>query len=128
MKKVPLIAGSLTAIFLTLCLFQLRGRGMGFAPPLTDWELNPAWWHFNLLADFGEYLVGMPAFFIILLEAQVLTVEDSERWPEFYQTILTWLPFVIPIVIESLLVYGAANLCMSLISNRTNNIQSDSVK
>jgi hypothetical protein len=108
MKRIPLLLAVLTAIFLTICLFQLRGRGMGFVPPLTDWELHPAWWHFDFLADCADHLVSTPAFFILLLEAwsiQILGISNIETLPTFSQEIFVWIPFGLPIAIESLLVF-----------------------
>src|ERR1700691_1083371 len=108
MNRIPLLLAVLTAIFLTICLFQLEGRGMGFVPPLTDWDLHSAWWHFNFLADCGEYLVERPSFFVALLEAwitQLATSSEFETWPAFFQDIFSCIAFGIPIAIESLLVF-----------------------
>lgn len=108
MKRLPLVLALLTASFLTICLFQLEGRGIGFVPPLTDWELHPAWWHFNFLADCGEYLVEIPSLYIALLEAwitQLFTSSEFETWPAFFQGLFSWMAFGLPIAIESLIVF-----------------------
>jgi hypothetical protein len=108
MKGIPPLSAIFTGIFLTICLLQLRGRGMGFAPSITDWELHPAWWHFNFLADCAEYLVNWPAFFIILLEvwtAELFGIQGILPGPVFFQVIMGWVPFVLPIVVESLMVF-----------------------
>jgi hypothetical protein len=96
MKKAPLLLAILTAMFLTICLFQLRGRGMGLAPPAGDWELHPAWWQFNFLADCADYLVAAPALFIII--APVREKSGRQLWvhwrwnaPKFLrQTFVEW--------------------------------------
>jgi len=50
-------------------------------PPVTAWEMHPAWWHFSILADIGEYLVAMPVvFFVALPAAKFLGTGASLAW------------------------------------------------
>lgn len=98
MKRIPSIVAVLTASFLIICLLQARGRGLGFAPPVTEWEMHPAWWHFSILADVGEYLVALPAvFFVALPAAKLLGVSSG----------LTWISISLVIASESALVFYA---------------------
>jgi hypothetical protein len=119
MKRLPLLLAIFTALFATICFFQLRGRGIGFVPPPTDWELHPAWWHFDFLAAVGVYLVEMPALFLLTAEAWVadlLGIKDPGRLPEFCRTIVAWTAFVIPIAIESSLVFYITRGFVSYVS------------
>ncbi len=80
-KRISTIVAVLTASLLTVCFLQARGRGLGFTPPVTEWELHPAWWHFSILADVGEYLVATPAvFFVALPAAKFLGTTASLVW------------------------------------------------
>lgn len=112
MKRIPLLASLLAAIFLTICFFQIRGRGMGFVPPETDWELHPGvWWHFNLLANCGEVLIEFPSFFIIFLLALIMSFFSINPNSSDYVFLgFSYLSIGIPIVIESLLVFYVAKL------------------
>lgn len=110
MKRVPLVIALLTAVFLILCLFQARGRGVGFVPPLTDWELHPAWWHFEFLADCGLYLIVMPSFYLFLLLGAIIRSSGDTAI-----TIVRWTSLAIPIAIESVGVfYVGRYLCRVL--------------
>ena len=111
MKRLPPIIAVLTATFLMICFFQARGRGLGFVPPLTDWELHSAWWHFNVLADCGDYLVVRPFLYIVLRFCWItehLSLAGSEPAMET----IAWISISLPVAIESLFVfYVARQLC-----------------
>src|SRR5438552_12407558 len=100
MKRVPLVIALLTAVFLIVCLCQACGRGIGFVPPLTDWELHPAWWHFEFLADCGLYLIVMPSFYLFLLFGAII------RWSsDTAMTIVLWTSLAVPIAVESVCMF-----------------------
>ncbi len=117
MKRIPFAVAAITLTFLAVCFLQVRGRGIGFVPPPTDWELHAAWWHFDFLADCGEYLVVFPAFYLVLLFVSAL-----ERFglgaSEMLSTAVWWLAIGLPIAIESLLVFYLTRVCVSYISRR----------
>ncbi len=112
MKHIPLLLSLLTTIFLIICFFQIRGRGMGFVPPETDWELHPGvWWHFNFLANCGEFLIELPSFFIIMILAPAMSFLSIDL-NSYAGVPFAFSCFIIgiPIVIESLLVFYIAKL------------------
>ena|SRR3984893_19099757 len=119
MKRLPVIAGLSTVAFLITCFFQARGRGDGFVPPLTEWELHPAWWHLNFLADCADFLILAPAFYIVLLLGSAVHffgIDFSER----VLTSIAWVSVAVPIVIESLLVFYLMRVLLSRMSKRPN--------
>ena len=104
MKRIPLAAAFLAATFVAICFFQARGRGIGLAPPLSEWELHPAWWHFNRLADCGDCLVVTPYFFMVLLFVFIgryLPITIGEGAVEFF----AWLSVAFIIAVESWAVF-----------------------
>jgi hypothetical protein len=79
-------------------------------PPLTEWEMHPAWWHFSILADIGEYLVALPAVFFVALPVAKLLGTSTE---------LAWASMCLVIVFESTLVFYASRyFCHVLTSPR----------
>jgi hypothetical protein len=66
MKRIPLVIALFAAFFLISCVFEARSRGIGFAPPSTDWELRQAWWQFDFLADCGVWVLK-PSFYVLAL-------------------------------------------------------------
>jgi hypothetical protein len=111
MKRVPPIIAVLTATVLTICFFQARGRGIGFVPPVTDWELHSAWWHFNALANCGVYLVVAPSLCILLLFHSI-TEHLAVGGTELAMGTIAWISIGLPVAIESLLAfYVARQLC-----------------
>jgi hypothetical protein len=63
MRRLPLLLSAVTAIFLTLCVLEAMARGLN--PPL-EWDVQPAWWQSNALAEFGWW-IAMPSLYIVRL-------------------------------------------------------------
>ena len=63
MRRLPSLLSAVTAIFLTLCVLEARARGLN--PPL-EWNVQPAWWQSDLLADFGWW-IAIPSLYIARL-------------------------------------------------------------
>jgi hypothetical protein len=120
MLKAPLISAFCFWLFLAICLLQLIGRGVGFVPPPSSWEMESHWWHFNLLADIAVYLVEIPAWLIIVLEAKTASLMSLriESWPPIFGASLSWLAFGLPIAAESLAVFLVSKTLCSRIHNR----------
>ncbi len=111
MKRIPTVAAVLTASLLTFCFLQARGRGLGFVPPVTDWEMHPAWWHFSILADVGEYLVATPAVFYVALPAAKLFGTSVG---------LVWASIGLIIAFESALVFYVSRLLCHVLKKEPN--------
>jgi hypothetical protein len=124
MLKAPLISSLCFALFLAICLSQLIGRGVGFVPPPSSWEMESHWWHFNLLANIAVYLIEMPALLIPVLEAKTASLMSVhiESWPSIFVISLSWLAFGIPIIAESVAVFWITKALFSWIHRRDNKV------
>jgi hypothetical protein len=53
MKRIPFIVAGLTGVLLTICFVEYGCRGLN---PDLEWDLHPAWWKSDLLANGGMYI------------------------------------------------------------------------
>jgi hypothetical protein len=61
MRHVPPLLAAVTAVFLTLSVFEAMARGLN--PPL-EWDVQPAWWQSDALAEFGWWM-ATPSLYVL---------------------------------------------------------------
>ena len=106
MKRIPTILAGLTATLLTICFLEYGVRGLN--PDIeSDWQLRPAWWQSDVLADGG----------LVLRVFAVLASPPFERLLGSSQDtfILCTLLQLLLIVVVSLIVFYVARSLFHLL-------------
>ena len=108
---MPTVLALLAVALLVVCVIQARGRGLGFVPPPTEWELHPAWWHVPALAKIGEFCVVLPAMLLAVPLAMLFGGES----------VLAWSAIGLVIISEAALVFYVSRMYFRRLEKRPNN-------